>query len=167
MTFLKLIKHSFSKHFSQADNFLNPLSVSPQNLPTNCLSVFDHFVELVLQRLTLTISIKSISLWISNIFLNISTGLYYSYFLGKFWNVHNDIFLKHFWTIFLVSTKRVVKMVLLMLLKILLRNFYEWDHHHKLYCSFPSLTILFLETIWDHWSSHFLVNIWVTTSEAS
>ena len=47
---------------------LNPLSANPTkwsntlkqfvgNLPTNCLSVFDHFVGLALKRLRLTVSL--------------------------------------------------------------------------------------------------------------
>ena len=46
-----------------ANNTLNPLSTNPKkwsntlkqfdgNLPTNCLSVFDHFVKLALKGLT-------------------------------------------------------------------------------------------------------------------
>ena len=35
---------------AQYKNF-NPLSTNPTNLPTNCLSVFDHFVGLALKGL--------------------------------------------------------------------------------------------------------------------
>ena len=49
---------------SITNNCFNPLSVNPKkwsntrNLPTNCLSVFDHFVKLALKGLIQTASYK-------------------------------------------------------------------------------------------------------------
>ena len=65
-------KSNFAHKFNlNIYNFVNPLSANPEkwsntlkqfvgNLPTNCLSVFDHFMNLALKRLKEILEIPTI-----------------------------------------------------------------------------------------------------------
>ena len=81
--------HSFSKHISTPDQDLQN-SPKPINLPTNCLSVFDHFVKLALKGLGINLDISShlsidpLGLYISfKILLSFPSFLYIPPCLGK------------------------------------------------------------------------------------
>ena len=49
--FLLSVTHVYNPLSASSTKWLNTLKQFTENLPTNCLSVFDHFVELVLKGL--------------------------------------------------------------------------------------------------------------------